>query len=137
MPLAKSPMTRGSLPAPNNTRIMARTTSQCIKLIEPIYDPVKTGCRQSSKSRARPRGQSCTLHSIFAAATDEVVPYHRKSSLYRPESSAVDQNSRLVPPPHPGWQPVSPQSGGLDPSLIEGAVHFAAGREIGWSRDLL
>src|SRR5918912_1792544 len=36
MPLAKSPMTRGSLPAPNKTRTMARTISQCIKLIEPM-----------------------------------------------------------------------------------------------------
>ena len=36
MPLAKSPMTRGSFPAPNRMRIMARTTIQCIKLNEPI-----------------------------------------------------------------------------------------------------
>src|SRR6516165_10066843 len=36
MPLAKSPITRGSFPAPNRIRIMARTTIQCIKLNEPI-----------------------------------------------------------------------------------------------------
>ena len=36
MPLAKSPITRGSFPAPNRMRIMARTTIQCIKLKEPI-----------------------------------------------------------------------------------------------------
>ena len=36
MPLAKSPMTRGSLPAPNRIRMMARTTIQCIRLKEPI-----------------------------------------------------------------------------------------------------
>src|SRR5205823_3416098 len=36
MPFAKSPITRGSFPAPNRMRIMAKTTIQCIKLKEPI-----------------------------------------------------------------------------------------------------
>lgn len=36
MPLAKSPITRGSFPAPKRIRIMAKTTIQCIKLNEPI-----------------------------------------------------------------------------------------------------
>src|SRR5580704_19469318 len=38
-PLAKSPITRGSFPAPNSTSTMASTTSQCIILIEPIARP--------------------------------------------------------------------------------------------------
>jgi hypothetical protein len=36
MPLAKSPITRGSLPAPNRIRMIANTTIQCIKLKEPM-----------------------------------------------------------------------------------------------------
>ena len=36
MPLAKSPITRGSFPAPNKMRMMAKTTIQCITLKEPI-----------------------------------------------------------------------------------------------------
>src|SRR5262249_44997874 len=36
IPLAKSPITRGSFPAPKRIRIMAKTTIQCIKLKEPI-----------------------------------------------------------------------------------------------------
>src|SRR5215469_8779666 len=36
IPLAKSPITRGSFPAPKRIRIMAKTTIQCIKLNEPM-----------------------------------------------------------------------------------------------------
>jgi hypothetical protein len=36
IPFAKSPITRGSFPAPNKIRMMAKTTIQCIKLKEPI-----------------------------------------------------------------------------------------------------
>src|ERR1700730_6385989 len=42
MPLAKSPITRGSFPAPNRRTIMARTTTQCIKLNEPIANQSRT-----------------------------------------------------------------------------------------------
>src|SRR5262245_2693320 len=37
MPLAKSPMTLGSLPAPNRIRMIASTTSQCVRLKLPIF----------------------------------------------------------------------------------------------------
>src|SRR5271166_1359840 len=41
MPLAKSPITRGSFPAPNRIMTMAKTTSQCMMLNEPILQRPK------------------------------------------------------------------------------------------------
>src|SRR3984893_18369229 len=76
MPFAKSPITRGSFPAPNRMRIMAKTTIQCIKLKEPI---AKTPKRRPTTSLASFSAEM-PVYSGTAASFYEVVPMCRKST---------------------------------------------------------
>src|SRR5271156_4213659 len=76
MPLAKSPITRGSFPAPNRMRIMAKTTIQCIKLKEPI---ALTSKRRRKTSLASFSAE-LPVYSGPAAPLYEVVPMAGKST---------------------------------------------------------
>ena len=114
MPFAKSPMTRGSLPAPNRTRTMARTTSQCIKLIEPMWRPRKLNKldrRYFNRSRAALRG----LSQCGPALASEVVTDSPKINP-APCRTTGPRAMTYFPPPHPDWQRRHPEEAGLDPA---------------------
>jgi len=76
MPFAKSPITRGSFPAPNRMRIMAKTTIQCIKLKEPIA----TTSERWRKTIITSFSAQLPAHSGAAARCYEVVPMSGKST---------------------------------------------------------
>jgi hypothetical protein len=76
MPFAKSPITRGSFPAPNRMRIMAKTTIQCIKLKEPIA----TTSERWRKTIITSFSAELPAHSGAAARCYEVVPMSGKST---------------------------------------------------------
>jgi len=71
MPLAKSPITRGSFPAPNRIMTMAKTTSQCMMLNEPILQRPKErhdNCSSNTKTKLHPFCVAVTEKRIAWAA---------------------------------------------------------------------